>query len=385
VVTLRPHRASSLLGVEIPVADMLKFLNTLEIESVYDGEKITSRIPYFRTDIEQEADLIEEVGRLYVFENIESKPLRGSTRVGRKSDLRMVEDEIKSILTGMGLYEITTYSFISPKTYDSICAAEDSPLRNYVRILNPLGEDFSSMRTTLMPNMLEVIQRNSNRGVEGAKLYEAGSIFIPRDQPVAEEPFEKLRLCIGMYGSYDFYDLKGIIDAMLSRFGIKAALKKVSDNPTFHPGRTAALCVDDDIIGIYGEVSPKVTDNYGLDHRVYLAEIDVEKILQYKNTEWKYEPLPKYPSMVRDIAVIVKDDVLAGDMEEEIRKVNPYLIESVELFDVYKGEHIKEGYKSTAFSVTYRNKERTMKEKEVEKIHEKILQVLSNKFNAVLR
>lgn len=385
VVTLRPHRASSLLGVEIPVADMLKFLNTLEIESVYDGEKITSRIPYFRTDIEQEADLIEEVGRLYVFENIESKPLRGSTRVGRKSDLRMVEDEIKSILTGMGLYEITTYSFISPKTYDSIYAAEDSPLRNYVRILNPLGEDFSSMRTTLMPNMLEVIQRNSNRGVEGAKLYEAGSIFIPRDQPVAEEPFEKLRLCIGMYGSYDFYDLKGIIDAMLSRFGIKAALKKVSDNPTFHPGRTAALCVDDDIIGIYGEVSPKVTDNYGLDHRVYLAEIDVEKILQYKNTEWKYEPLPKYPSMVRDIAVIVKDDVLAGDMEEEIRKVNPYLIESVELFDVYKGEHIKEGYKSTAFSVTYRNKERTMKEKEVEKIHEKILQVLSNKFNAVLR
>lgn len=385
VVTLRPHRANALLGAEIPVADMLKFLNTLEIESVYDGEKITSRIPYFRTDIEQEADLIEEVGRLYGFEDIESKPLRGSTRVGRKSDLRMVEDEIKSLLTGMGLYEITTYSFISPKAYDNICAGEDSSLRNYVRILNPLGEDFSSMRTTLLPNMMEVIQRNSNRGVEVAKLYEAGSVFIPKDQPVTEEPVEKLKLSIGMYGACDFFDLKGIIFAMLSRFGIKPELKYVTDNPTFHPGRTAALLVGEDAIGIFGEASPKVTDNYGLDHRVYLAELDVEKILQYKNTEWKYDPLPKYPAMVRDIAVIVSDDVLVGDMEEEIKKVSPYLIESVELFDVYKGEHIKEGYKSTAFSVTYRSKDRTMKDKEVEKIHEKILQVLAQKFNAVLR
>ncbi|MDD4437818.1 MAG: phenylalanine--tRNA ligase subunit beta [Tissierellia bacterium] len=385
VVTLRPHRSDALLGVEIPVADMLSSLNTLEIESVYDGEKITSRIPYFRTDIEQEADLIEEVGRLYVFENIESKPLRGRTRVGRKSDLRMVEDEVKSLLSGMGLYEITTYSFISPKSYDSICTKEDSHLRNYVRILNPLGEDFSSMRTTLLPNMLEVIERNSNREVDSAKLYEVGSTFIPLDQPVTNEPLEELKLCIGMYGSSDFFELKGIIFAMLSRFGIKAEPKYVTDNPTFHPGRAAALWVNDDVIGIFGEASPKVTDNYGLDHRVYLAEIDIKKILQYKNTEWKYEPLPKYPSMVRDIAVIVKDEVLAGDMEEEIKKVNPYLIESVELFDVYKGEHITEGYKSTAFSVTYRNKERTMKEKEVEKIHEKLLQVLSKKFNAVLR
>jgi phenylalanyl-tRNA synthetase beta chain len=145
------------------------------------------------------------------------------------------------------------------------------------------------------------------------------------------------------------------------------------------------LLVGEDAIGIFGEASPKVTDNYGLDHRVYLAELDVEKILQYKNTEWKYDPLPKYPAMVRDIAVIVSDDVLVGDMEEEIKKVSPYLIESVELFDVYKGEHIKEGYKSTAFSVTYRSKDRTMKDKEVEKIHEKILQVLAQKFNAVLR
>lgn len=385
VVTLRPHRVKWLLGIDIPVEKMLNYLNTLEIESTYDGEKIISRIPYFRTDIEQEADLIEEVGRLYGFENIPSQPLRGSTRVGRKSEKRMLEDHIKTILCGMGLYEITTYSFISPKSYDNINTPQDGPLRNYVRILNPLGEDFSSMRTTLMPNMMEVIQRNSNRGVDDAKLYEIGSVFIPKDQPVTQEPCEKLNLCIGMFGKYDFYDLKGIVEGVLTRLGIAVSLRTVSDNPAFHPGRTAAMYINDDCIGIYGEVSPKAVDNYGLDHKVFLAELDVEKLLEYKNTGWKYEALPKYPAMVRDIAVIVKDEILAGNMIETISAVNPHLIESVKLFDVYKGEHIEEGYKSCAFSVTYRNKERTLKEKEVENIHNKILADLEKKFGAKLR
>lgn len=384
-VTLRPRRVAWLLGVDIPVANMLGYLNSLEIESTFDGEKITSRIPYFRTDIEQEADLIEEVERFYGIENIPSQPLKGSTRVGRKSEKRMLEDYIKSLLSGMGLYEITTYSFISPKCYDSICAHADSPLRNYVRILNPLGEDFSSMRTTLIPNMMEVIARNSNRGVDEAALYEIGSVFIPKSQPVTEEPYENLKLCIGMYGKYDFYDIKGIIEGVLARLGITVSLRPEADDPTFHPGRTAAMYVNDDRIGIYGETSPQTLNNYGLDHKVYVAELDVEKLLQYKNTDWKYEALPKYPSMVRDIAVTVKDEVLAGSMIEAIEAVNPYLIENVELFDVYKGEHIEEGYKSCAFSVTYRNKERTLKEKEVENIHNKILNVLEKKFGAKLR
>ncbi|MGB4660659.1 MAG: phenylalanine--tRNA ligase subunit beta, partial [Mobilitalea sp.] len=264
IVTLRPYRSAHLLGVDIPVEDMLVSLNTLEIESTYDGEKISCTIPYFRTDIEQEADIIEEVGRLYGFENIVSQPLTGMTRVGRKTEKRMLEDQIKAIACGMGLYEITTYSFISPKTYDNICAPEDSCLRNYVKILNPLGEDFSSMRTTLIPNMMEVIGRNSNRGVDDAKLYEVGSVFIPKGQPVTEEPYEKLKLCIGMYGEYDFFDLKGIVEGILSRFGITVQLKPVKDNTTFHPGRTAAVYVNDEYIGIYGEVSHLVTDNYGL-------------------------------------------------------------------------------------------------------------------------
>lgn len=188
-----------------------------------------------------------------------------------------------------------------------------------------------------------------------------------------------------MYGDYDFFDLKGIIEVILSRLGIKVSLKPVTDNPTFHPGRTAAMYINDDFIGIYGEVSLAASKNYGIDNKVYIAEIDIEKLLEYKDTNWKYEALPKYPAMVRDIAVIVKDEVLAGDMIETIEAVNSHLIESVKLFDVYKGEHVQEGYKSTAFSVTYRNKERTLKEKEVESIHKKILEQLENKYEAKLR
>ena len=385
VVTLRPYRATELLGVEISVDDMLKSLNTLEIESTFDGEKISCKIPYFRADIVEEADVIEEVGRMYGLENIASKPLIGKIRKGRKSEKREIEDEIKNIACGMGMYELTTYSFISPKSYNNICASEDSNLRKYIKILNPLGEDYSSMRTTLMTNMMDVIQRNSFRGVEEAKLFEVGNTFIPLQLPITEPPMEKSKLCMGIYGKYDFYDMKGIVEAIISRFGITVSLVPIKDNSIFHPGRTAGMYIKNELIGIYGEVSHEVIENYGLSHTAYLAEIDIEKIVEYKNTEWKYEPLPKYPAMVRDIAVTVKDDVLVGDMEDTIKSINSHIIESVKLFDVYKGEHIEKGYKSTAFSVTYRNKERTLKDKEVETVHRKILEALETKFEATLR
>jgi phenylalanyl-tRNA synthetase beta chain len=385
IVTLRPYRSAELLGVEIPVEDMLEYLNLLELESTYDGEKISCKIPYFRTDIEQEADIIEEVGRMYGLENIQSKPLQGNVRVGRKSEKRKIEDEIKNLACAIGLYEITTYSFISPKSYDKICAPKDSHLRRYIKIINPLGEDYSSMRTTLIPNMLDVLQRNSNRGVEEAKLFEVGSIFIPRQLPVVDKPLENTVICIGMYGKYDFFDLKGIVEGMLSRFGIRVKLKAIDDNSTFHPGRTAGMYMNEELIGIFGEISEDACDNYGLDRKVYVAEIDIEKIFDNKNTNWKYTPIPKYPAMVRDIAVKVKDEVLSGEMEEIIMGVNPNIIESVNLFDVYKGDHIEDGYKSMAFSVTYRNNERTLKDKEVERIHKKILETLETKFGATLR
>lgn len=384
-VTLRPYRADNLLGVHIPVERMLEILNTLSLESTFDGEKITSKVPYYRCDIEQEADLIEEVGRMYGLENIESKPLISEIQKGRKSDKRETEDYIRRIMVAMGLYEVMTYSFISPKSYDKICAQDGTEIKNYIKLINPLGEDYSVMRTTLMTNMLDIVTRNINRGIKQATLFEVGNTFIPKDVNHAGVADERSKLCIAMYGDYDFFNLKGIIEQTLERLGIKLNVKHVRDNATFHGGRCAGIYVNDDMIGIFGEIHHNVLNNYGLDNRVLMAEIDVEKLVKYKHMERKYVELPKYPAMQRDIAIKVKEEVLVGDMEDVIRNTDPSIIEDVKLFDVYKGEHIEKGYKSTAFSITYRNKNHTMKDKEVDKLHELVLKNLQDKFDAVLR
>lgn len=384
-VTLRPHRSDELLGVKISVEDVLASLNKLEIKSSFDGEKIVSEIPYFRCDIEQEADLIEEIGRMYGFENIEGKPIVSTLEKGGKSEKRQTEDYIKNIMVSMGLSEIMTYSFISPKSLDNICASEESDIKKYIRLLNPLGEDFSVMRTTLMSNMLDVMSRNNNRGINEVKFFEIGNTFFPKELPVAQLPDERSKLCIGMYGNYDFFNLKGIIEQMLERFGIELKLKAIEDNPTFHSGICAGIYIEDELIGVFGELHPQVLENYDINKKVLLAEIEVDKIVGYKNMARKYKALPKYPAIQRDIAVKVKDEVLVGDMEAVIKAVNPHIIENVSLFDVYRGSHIECGYKSTAFSITYRNKDRTLKDKEVDKIHNMVLEKLKENFDAVLR
>ncbi len=385
VVTLRPHRSAELLGVEIPIEEMLNSLNSLEIKSTFDGEKIVSEVPYFRCDIDQEADLIEEVGRIYGFENIEAKPVVSTLKKGKKSNRRQTEDAIRNIMVGMGLYEVMTYSFISPKSLDSICASEDSYIKKYVKLLNPLGEDFSVMRTTLLTNMLDALSKNSNRGAQEVKLFEVGNTFFPKELPVKQLPEERSKLCIGMYGNYDFFNLKGIVEQMLNRFGIDCKIKAVADDPIFHSGICAGLFINDEQIGIFGEIHPQVAENYDISKTVYLCEIDVDKISENQNLLRKFEALPKFPAMQRDIAVKVSDDVLVGDMEAVIKSVNEHLIESVKLFDVYRGEHIEKGFKSTAFAITYRNKTKTLNDKEVDKIHGLILEKLEKNFGAVLR
>ncbi len=384
-VTLRPHRAEELLGIKMPVENMLAILNKLEIKSRFDEGLIVSEVPYFRCDIEQEVDLIEEVGRIYGFENIESIPAVSALTKGRKSEKRQTEDYIRNIMVSMGLMEIMTYSFISPKSLDNICASEDSYIKKYIKLLNPLGEDFSVMRTTLMTNMLDAMSRNNNRGINDVKFFEVGNTFIPKDLTVTELPDERSKLCIGMYGSYDFFNLKGIIEQMLNRFGIELNLKVVEDNPTFHSGICAGIYLEDEQIGVFGELHPQVVENYDIDKKVLMAEIDVDKIVEHKNMIRKYTALPKYPAMQRDIAVIVKDEVLIGNMMNVIKAVNPHMIESVELFDIYRGTHITKGYKSTAFSITYRHKDRTLKDKDVDKLHDIVLRKLEENFEAVLR
>lgn len=384
-VTLRPHRAEELLGIKMPVEDMLAILNKLEIKSSFENGLIVSEVPYFRCDIEQEVDLIEEIGRIYGFENIEAVPVISTLTKGKKSNKRQTEDEVRGIMVSMGLMEIMTYSFISPKSLDKTCSNEESYMMNYIKLLNPLGEDFSVMRTTLITNMLDAISRNNNRGNYDLKFFEVGNTFVPKALPVTELPEERSKLCIGMYGDYNFFNVKGIIEQMLNHFGIELKVKAIHDNPIFHSGICAGVFINEEQIGIFGELHPQVVENYDIDKKVFIAEIDVDKIVDNKNMTRKYEQLPKYPSMQRDIAVIVKDEVLVGDMIAVIKAVNPHVIESVELFDVYKGTHITQGYKSTAFSIIYRHRDRTLKDKDVDKLHDIVLRKLIENFEAELR
>ncbi len=385
-ISLRPARANMLLGIELSTDEMINYLNGLGLKSELAGELINVRVPTFRLDIELEVDLIEEIGRLYGFHNIKSKPLVGVLTRGEKPLSRRVEDKAKSILQGLGLNEVMTYSFISPRAYDKINLPEDSYLRNYIKLINPLGEDYSVMRTTLLPNMMELLSRNYNRGVEECYVYEIGNTFIAKEFPIAELPEEKKILSLGIYGKKDFYYLKEVVDLTLGRLGIKGIeYIREEDDTSFHPGRTAKLLLSGECIGIIGEIHMDVALNYNIKDRVYIGQIDFDKIVELTNMEVKYQPLPKYPGMLRDLALVVKEDILVGNMEKIMWKHGKGLIEKIELFDIYTGNQIPEGMKSVAYSITYRSHDRTLRDDEVNEIQKDIIKDLEDTFGAKLR
>ncbi|WP_406242318.1 phenylalanine--tRNA ligase subunit beta [Tissierella carlieri] len=385
-IALRPARVKKLLGIDIPVETMISYLNGLGLESKLEGELISVRIPTFRLDLEGEVDLIEEIGRIYGFHNIESKPLVGVLTRGEKPRARRIEDRTKAILQGLGLNEVMTYSFISPKAYDKINVSQNNHLRDYIRLINPLGEDYSIMRTTLIPNMLELLSRNYNRGVEECSVYEIGNTFIAKEFPIVELPEEKKILCLGVYGNKDFYYLKEVIDKTLGRLGIRdIEYIREENDPTFHPGRTAKLMLNGEEIGILGEIHVDVAENYDIKDRIYVGQLDFNKIVELTNLEVKYKPLPKYPSMLRDLALVVKEDILVGDIQKIISRHGEGLIEKIELFDIYTGNQIPEGMKSVAYSITYRSYDRTLRDDEVNSIQQAIIEDLEKSFDAKLR
>lgn len=385
-INVRPARVNKILGIDISIEDMIGYLNGLGFEAKNEKELISVKIPTFRLDIEREVDLIEEIGRLYGFHNIESKPLIGVLTRGEKPKARRIEDRTKTILQGLGLNEVMTYSFISPKAYDKINLPENSSLRNYIKLINPLGEDYSVMRTTLIPNMLELLSRNYNRGVSYCAVYEIGNTFTAKEFPIKELPQEKKILSLGVYGGKDFYYLKEVVDKTLDRLGIKGIeYIREEDNLTFHPGRTAKLILNGEEIGILGEIHVDVAENYDIQDRVYIAQLDFDKIVELTNLEIKYKPLPKYPSMLRDLALVVKEDVLVGDIQKIISRHGEGLIEKIELFDIYTGNQIPEGMKSVAYSITYRSYDRTLRDDEVNNIQQAIIEDLENTFDAKLR
>lgn len=386
IIELSPEKVSKLLGVEISIDRMLQMLDSLELKSKYEDNKIYATIPTFRRDLELEADLIEEVGRIYGFDNINAQPLIGTLTKGEKSSLREIEDKVKSILSGIGLNEIMTYSFVSPKTYDKINLPSDSIKRNYVEIRNPLGEDYSVMRTTLIANMMDVLTRNYKYGVERALAYEIGNIFIPKEVPVTSLPYENKTLCIGIYGDSSFYEIKGVVEILLNRLGISYYdYLREENHSTFHPGRTANIIKDNHVIGIIGELHPDVLENYGMKERAYVAEIDFELIAFLAKLQRKYTPLPKYPSMSRDIALVLDRDIMVKEIEKIIWSNGKGLVSGVKLFDVYTGSQIEGSKKSVAYSITYRSLEKTLTDEEVTKVHNNILEELKSTLNAELR
>ena len=383
-VTVNPVRINKLLGVNVPMDQFINILESLEFKcNLVSSEVLELEVPTFRLDITEDADILEEIARIYGYDNIPSASLEGNATAGVKTEKQKFIDNVKSNSIACGLNEILTYSFVSPRGVDKINLPADDEKRNFVKIMNPLGEETSVMRTTLIPNMLDVISTNISHKVEEVSAFECGNTFIPQEGL----PIETKKYCVGMYGKeVDFFVLKGVIESVLNNVGLKGyEIEPETTNLTFHPGRCAKIVYNNIYIGTFGELHPDVIENYNLGQRVYVAEINIDTVFENLNLTKSYNPLPKYPSTSRDIALIVKDEVFVKQIEVIIKANGEDLVESYKLFDVYKGAQIEEGHKSIAYSITYRSKDKTLTDEDVAKVHEKILSELSEKLNANLR
>ncbi|GMQ62640.1 phenylalanine--tRNA ligase subunit beta [Vallitalea maricola] len=376
---------NKLLGTDLSEDEMIKIFEKVELK--VDKNKGVVIVPTFRPDVEREADLAEEVARFYGYDNIPVTLATGTPTVGKKSYKQKIEDITRVVMENCGLSEAMTYSFESPKVFDKIRLDKDDSLRKTVTISNPLGEDFSIMRTTTVNGMLTALSTNYNRRNESASLYELSYIYLPKDEEIKELPDERMQLTIGMYGDIDFYNVKGVVETLLNRLGIYEGYEydpNVSIN-YLHPGRQAKITINNKELGIIGEVHPEVADNYNIDTRAYLAVIDMPVLVKKSNLERAYEPLAKYPAVNRDLGLLAKNEVLVGQIEAIIRQRGGKILKDIKLFDVYTGSQIEEGYKSLAFALTFRANDHTLKEKEISKTMSKILNGLENTLDVKLR
>ncbi len=381
---LRPDKINEFLGTRISLEDMAKILEKLKFK--VDKQNLEVTVPSFRADVEAEVDIAEEIARIYGYDKIKPTLVTGEITQGGKNYKQGIEDKVKSSLLAQGLSEIITYSFTSPKVFDLINIPKDSKLRSAVQIINPLGEENSIMRTTTLPEMLQVLSRNFNHRTQEVRLFEFGKVYFPKAVPVKELPEEKNVVTLGMYGEVDYYDIKGNVEVVLETLRIKDfEFSPLRDNPSFHPGKTAKLLIGGKEAGVVGEVHPMVTDNYEIETRVFAAVLDFDILLEGANLVPEYRPLPKYPAVTRDIAMLVRDEVLVKQIEDIIRKCSGKLLEQLKLFDVYKGKQIPEGIKSVAYSITFRASDRTLTDDEINKVFDKILSSLKQNLEAELR
>lgn len=373
------------LGTDISTEEMKTALDSLELMTEVEGDTLKITVPTFRIDIAIREDIAEEVARIYGYDKVPTTVFDVTPHRENKHRNERLREVVINALISSGLNQSISYSFTSPKVFDKIRLPENSVLRNVVKIRNPLGEDFSVMRTSTYPSMMDSLSRNYSRNNEYARLFEIGKIYLKHEDE-NELPTEKNVLSIGMYGSCDFLDLKGVVENVLDRLGItKAKFVRESENPTFHPGKTAAITLRGKNTGVLGEIHPDVEENYDVETRCYVAELDLDLLYEAADVKRMYTPIPKFPAATRDIAVLVDDEVLVGDIEGIIKRTGGQLVEKVSLFDIYKGAQIPEGKKSIAYAIVYRDHKKSLTDKEVNKVHDKILKNLENKLGAELR
>lgn len=374
-VPFEPERINALLGTNVSVEEMLGYFKMLELD--YDEAKQELIIPTFRQDLLRTADIAEEVARFFGYANIPTTLPHGASTMGKISFKQRVEDVAGEIAQFCGFSQAMTYSFESPKVFDKLKLAADAEERKTVVISNPLGEDFSIMRTLPLNGMLNSLAINYNRRNKDVKLYELAKVYVPVEGE--DLPDERVQFTLGFYGDGDFFTMKGVVEEFLEKIGMSARPEYDPEaGKTFlHPGRQAEILYKDTVIGYLGEVHPDVADTYGLGDRTYVAVLDLPEILPFASFDRKYEGIAKFPAVTRDISMVMPKTVLVGEVEKIIEKRGGKLLEKYNLFDIYEGAQIKEGFKSVAYTISFRAKDRTLEDKDIQPIMEKILGDLS--------
>ena len=367
---------NTLLGTEISKEEMLSYFEMLGLD--YDEETSEVIAPTYRHDLFRLADLAEEVARFYGYDNIPTTLPKGEATTGKLSFKLRVEEVARDIAEFCGFSQGMTYSFESPKVFDKLMIPEDSSLRNAVEIMNPLGEDYSIMRTISLNGMLTSLATNYNRRNKNVRLYELGNIYIPKALPLTELPEERMQFTLGMYGDGDFFSMKGVVEEFFEKIGLhkKETYNPNSGKPFLHPGRQADIIYDGVTVGYLGEVHPDVADAYGIGTRAYVAVLDMPEIVERATFDRKYTGIAKFPAVNRDISMVMPKEILVGQVEEVIEKKGGEYLESYSLFDIYEGSQIKKGYKSVAYSIVFRAKDKTLSDVEVTEAMERILKAL---------
>ena len=372
-IPFQPERINRLLGTDLSAEQMLDYFKSLELE--YDADRNVMIIPTFRQDLLGTADLAEEVARFYGYSNIPSTLPSGESTSGKVSFKHRVEDVAKETAEFCGFSEGMTFSFESPKVFDKLRLDADDPLRQAITIANPQGEDYSIMKTTPLNGMLVSLARNFNRRNKDVKLYEMAKIYLPKSLPLTEYADERVQFTLGFYGEGDFFTMKGVVEEFLERAGMHDIVDydPNAGKDFLHPGRQANIIYQGKVIGYMGEVHPEVCENYDMKTRAYIAVLDMPVITEMATFDRHFKGIAKHPAVNRDISMVVKKDILVGQIEKVIREKGGHHLESYHLFDIYEGSQIKPGYKSVAYSITFRANDRTLEEKDITAAMDKII------------